>query len=231
MLKIYSLLAILFLSQTLSAQISAITQDGRKVILHDDHTWKYADIETGADEYWIKRIDIDSSKTVHIHFRFSHKPFSLKDGALILNFNLFSPNTSYDYYDRFNNLNSGKLKWINNGSERLTFDYYDQYSDSSSGKIKCLSNGKEKITFNYYDFYEGINAGKLKRMSYGQEKLEFDYYDRFYNLNSGKIRRISGAGGKINFEYFDQYNDMNSGKLKRMEGSIPGISVDCNRRE
>lgn len=228
MLRICILLAALICSQLLPAQISAITQEGKKVILFDDFSWKYADGET-TGKHWVKRIDIDSSKTVTVHFHFSNKPFSLNNGNLLLNFKLFAPNTSYDYYDQYNDLNSGKLRRINTGELSIKFEYYDQYSDSSSGKIKSITQGDEKITFKYYDFFENINAGKLKSMSTEAEKFEFEYYDRFYDMNSGKLKSISGKGSKLHFEYYDRFNNLNSGKLKRMEGNLPDIQINNSK--
>lgn len=181
-----------------SAQISAITQDGRKVILYPDNTWRYTDGEAPSEVVKITKIEIDTAGSVRTYFS--------KGNQLLV-------------------MEAGKI--ISNDFQSIEIKYYDKYDGNEQliGKIKALKIENTKIELNYNDRFDG-NEGKLKSVQYNKENFQIKYFDK-YDMNEkllGKVKSIANRAEKISIEYNDRY-DGSEGKLKRMKGQINGIIV------
>ncbi len=146
------------------AQKNATTNDGKKVILYDNGTWKYVDNQTNNDYKSIFNLTIKNEITLSIC------------NGLIINFgnNLGG---SIEYIDN-GYQNAGKIKKIGN----MTIEYIDN-GNQNAGKVKKIGN----LTIEYISGgYQ--NAGKVKKIG----NLAIEYIDNGYQ-NAGKLKRIGNV--------------------------------------
>jgi hypothetical protein len=182
------------------SQISAITQFGEKVILHDDFTWSYAGETHQSPKIQISDIEIDSLGMVSVVF--------------------WSAGNSMVFYD-------GKI--FNNNLQTTQISYHENsFFEKSVGKIKQIGTGSEVITFDYHEnFIFAKSEGKIKRISFGNTEITFDYHQiSFFAKSEGKIKEIASGSNSVTFEYFENtiYSGI-EGKLKARNGQIPGINI------
>jgi hypothetical protein len=183
------------------SQVSAITQDGEKVILYNDYTWRYADgNHVQNDKSDIRKIEVDSYGMVKVEFSVKGERIVFYDGKLF-----------------FNNIGQTRLEYHNNSFFAKTI-----------GKIKQADFGDLSIEFEYHqNFIYDKSEGKIKSIEFGDEKLSFEYHENsFFKYSVGKIKSISKDRQTVNFEYHqNSIYPENEGKLKEIKGEIPGIRI------
>jgi hypothetical protein len=201
MIRIFFVLVLMNLSFLLYCQVRATTEDGRKVILYDNFTWKYAeDDERPKFATGINRIEVDSNGLVRIDFWADKQRISFFDGKVF-----------------FNNMHEIKLEY-----------YTNSYFAKSVGKIKEISFKNLSAAFEYHEnsiFKD--SEGKLKEISIGNQIYEFEYHQNSYFTKSvGKLKEISSGNNSVEFEYYENsiYPET-EGKLKEIKGEIPGIRI------
>jgi hypothetical protein len=211
MKQLILILAFLNIYSFFFSQATAITRDGRKVILYDDFTWRYADEEHGNHDHgnrdrdpdqksWIKDIDVDSYGMVSVEFRVKGERIVFYDGKLI-----------------FDNIGQVRLEYHNNS-----------FFTKSVGKIKRADFGDLSIEFEYHQVpIFDKSEGKIKTIRFGDQELDFEYHQNsFFTKSVGKVKNISSGMQTVNFEY-DQnsFYPENEGKLKEISGEIKGIGI------
>jgi len=182
-------------------QVSAITQDGEKVILYNDYTWRYADDESRQiEKSGINKIDVDSYGMVKIEFMINGSRVVFYDGKLF-----------------FHSIGQSRLEYHNNS-----------FFTKSVGKIKEADFGDLSIEFEYHqNFIFDKSEGKIKKIEFGNEDISFEYHEiSFYTHSVGKLKSISKNGKTVSFEYHqNSIYPENEGKLKEIKGEIPGIRI------
>lgn len=120
---------------------------------------------------------------------------------------------NYDYYDRFDGDDAGKLKSVNN----LVIKNYDQFDrDELRGKVKLIGT----VKFTYYDLFDDdMLRGKLKAIN----DIQIKYNDRFGpDELIGKLKSV----GNTTISYYDKFDGPGrSGKLKSVRGKTPGVKI------
>lgn len=177
------------------SQISAITQDGKKVLLYPDHTWRYSDGEVSVPAEGISRLEVDSTGRVWICFSHAGKTMIICDGKVVSN---DFQSVEIKYNDRFDGF-EGKVKSVSTEGQSVSFTYNDAI-DKNEGKVKTIQCGDQKFTITYYDIFDGTYAPK------------------------GRVKAISSGSGAVQFKYNDRF-DGSEGKLKSITGSIPGVLI------
>jgi hypothetical protein len=195
-MKPFLLLTVLTLMQLASfSQISALTQNGEKVILYNNYTWRYADNENIQDKLAITNIYFDSLNIARIEFSLAGSYIDFADGRILYNGLQLNEINYYDFTDLDKAL-EGKIKSLSVGPEIIKFIYYDSFiiDTKSIGKLKSISLGSYKITFAYYDFMDNTIEGKIKSISSDDNKVRFEYYDMMSMDRNliGKLKKISG---------------------------------------
>jgi len=184
----------LIIGFTLSAnivfsQISALTQDGRKVLLYENNTWKYSNNQDNYNNTTVFSLTIKNEITLQIC------------NGIIINFG--------------NNL-GGKIEYISNGYQNagkikqignMTIEYIsDGYQNAGKVNkigylsIEYISNGYQNagkvkrigdMVLEYIsDGYQ--NAGKLKQIG----NVSIDYISEGYQ-NAGKIKSVNGSNNNV----------------------------------
>lgn len=182
------------------SQISAITQFGEKVILHDDFTWSYAGETNQNPKMRISDIEIDTLGMVTVVF--------------------WSAGNSMVFYD-------GKI--FQNTLQTTQISYHqNSFFEKSVGKIKQIGTASEVVNFDYHEnFIFAKSEGKIRRISFGDTEITFDYHQNSYFAKSeGKIKAIVSGSNSVTFEYYENfiYDDI-EGKLKSRNGQIPGLNI------
>jgi hypothetical protein len=201
MIRIVFVLVLMNLSFFLYCQVRATTEDGRKVILYDNFSWKYADDdEIPKSVTGINRIEVDSNGLVRVDFMADRHRISFFDGKVF-----------------FNNMQEIKLEY-----------YTNSFFAKSVGKIKEISFNNITVEFEYHQnsiFKE--SEGKIKEISIGNQAYQFEYHQNSYFAKSvGKLKEISSGSYSVEFEYYENpiYPET-EGKLKEIKGEIPGIRI------
>jgi len=183
------------------SQVSAITQDGQKVILFDDFTWQYAENENEhIRKSGIAKIDVDSYGMVKVEFIINGDRVVFYDGKLF-----------------FHSIGESKLEYHNNS-----------FFAKSVGKIKEADFGDLSIKFEYHqNFIYEQSEGKIKKIEFGDKEISFEYHEiSFYKQSEGKLKSIIKDGKTVYFEYHqNSIYPENEGKLKEIKGEIPGIRI------
>ncbi len=181
-------------------QISAITQYGEKVILHNDFTWSYAGETNQNPKIRISDIEIDTLGVVTVVF--------------------WSAGNSMVFYD-------GKIFQNNLQTTQISY-HQNSFFEKSVGKIKQIGTATEVVNFDYHEnFIFEKSEGKIKQISFGNTEITFDYHQNsFFAKSEGKIKEIASGSDKVTFEYFENtlYSGI-EGKLKVRNGQIPGINI------
>jgi hypothetical protein len=201
MKRIFFVLVLMNLSFLLYCQVRATTEDGRKVILYHNFSWKYADDdERPKFTTGITRIEVDSNGLVRIEFWADKHRISFFDGKVF-----------------FNNMQEIKLEY-----------YTNSFFTKSVGKIKEFLFNNITVAFEYHQnsiFKE--SEGKIKELSIGNQVYEFEYHQNSFFIKSvGKLQKISSGSNSVEFEYYENsiYPET-EGKLKEIKGEIPGIRI------
>ena len=182
-----------------SAQISAITQDGRKVILYSDHTWRYSDADATTNAEGLSKLEVDSNGSVWVYFSHAGKTLIMCNGKIISN---EFQSVELKYNDRFDGF-EGKLKSVTTDGKKISFTYNDAV-DRNEGKLKAIQCDDRRFNITYYDIFDGAFApkGRVKSISTGSESVQFRYNDR-YDGSEGKLKSITGSITGVIIRYLD----------------------------
>lgn len=197
-MRMLFLIFVLLSIKCVTSQISAITQDGKKVILYPDKTWRYAEGEASSEVIRLSKIEIDTAGILRVFFTQGNQLLIISEGKIVTND--FQP-IEIKYYDKYD------------GDEKLI------------GMLKSIKIVDTKISISYNDRYDG-NEGKLKAIQFNKENIQIKYFDK-YDMNElllGKVKSIANRSEKITLEYNDRF-DGSEGKLKKMKGQLTGIVV------
>jgi len=183
------------------AQVTAITEDGRKVYLYNDFTWSYyQDNQHNNKNDGIREITVFYDGMIRVEFGVKGCHIALFDGKLYYK-NI--TNASFEYHNNSYFAKSvGKIKKANFGDLSIEFEYHQNtIFTKSEGKIKSIKMGKDEILFEYHEI-------------------------SFFEKSEGKLKSISKNGNAVTFEYFqNSIFPETEGKLKEISGEIPGIEI------
>ena len=182
-------------------QIPAYTEDGQKVYLYENFTWRYADNEYKENvESGIRKIEVREDGLVKIDFMINQRLLTFWNGKI--------------YY---NDLQPSEIEYHTNS-----------YFAKSVGNIKKILLNKLTISFEYHEnpIFKH-SEGKIKSVKIGNKEYAFDYYENdFFEKTVGKLKAISCEHNSVEFEYHQNtFYPETDGKLKKIEGSIPGVKI------
>ncbi len=201
MKRLLAILILIKISVFSIGQISAITEDGQRVILFNDFTWKYADKEENhSKESGISKIDIGSDGLVRIDFWINGERMSFYDGKVF-----------------FGHVQPGKIEYHQN-----------TIFPKSLGKIKEIDFHNISISFEYHhNSAFPKSEGKISSISFGNTSYEFEYHrNSIFPESEGKVKTISSGRYSVNFEYHQNSSFPETvGKLKEISGEIPGVKI------
>lgn len=182
------------------AQMRAITQSGREVLLYPDGTWQYENSNNGLDDYGWGRGD----SQINIDSGASGKRFgALIDRRLYFIINDGQLEDLYIYDDR------GSVAYsLREGVKRVPFNWTIQYDIGTKGRIRKL--GPYEFEYNWltgqlekvgnYQIEYHFHNNKVERI--GRYRIEYDFHterlSQFGNLHieydfiSDSIERIIG---------------------------------------